>query len=246
MLTTKSSLSTHINNVHKRIKHKCFHCEKEFSQKQNLNSHIKSIHENKKKMYPCSLCDYQATTSSTLKTHIKSVHQGIKERCQICGKIVLQWCLADHIRLKHKESKTYPCDDCKKEYKSILALKHHYKVVHEKISYNCNFCEYTTGRKGNLKQHINSLHFQKRYPCDICDHEARSSQNLSRHVNNVHQKSQIVNCSDCGKAIRKDTLNTHKKMFHSEEIPTQYNCNICTYQTIHQKYLKKHYKTKHK
>ena len=62
---------------------------------------------------------------------------------------------------------------------------------------------------------------------------------LSTHVKNVHQKSENTNCSECNKSIQKKNLKIHMKKFHSGE-QTLYNCNICTYQSLHQGALSTH------
>ena len=43
------------------------------TQKEDLLSHIKSIHEGVK--FPCEQCDYKATQKGHLMKHMKSVHK---------------------------------------------------------------------------------------------------------------------------------------------------------------------------
>ena len=96
--------------------------------------------------------------------------------------------------------------------------------------------------KQDLSEHINSVHFKESYP--LCDYQATQIFNLSRHVKNFHQKSENINCSECNKYIQKRYLKRHMHKFHSGE-QTLYNCTVCTFQTIHQESLSKHFRNAH-
>ena len=52
----------------------CEICNRNFKTKQNLNSHIASVHE-KKKPYQCEICDKAFTEKSKMKLHAASVHE---------------------------------------------------------------------------------------------------------------------------------------------------------------------------
>ena len=54
----------------------CPDCGKGFTQKANMNTHYKSIHEGVK--YPCDHCDYKASSKGNLGTHVKKMHEGMK------------------------------------------------------------------------------------------------------------------------------------------------------------------------
>ena len=64
-------------------KYPCYKCNYKASQSNNLQQHIRSIHEGVK--YPCDQCDYQATHSSSLRQHIKSIHDGVRYPCDQCN-----------------------------------------------------------------------------------------------------------------------------------------------------------------
>ena len=57
-------------------KHRCSHCEYKAVKMQNLQTHIKSVHEGLK--FQCPHCEHNATGKGHLQTHIKSVHEGQK------------------------------------------------------------------------------------------------------------------------------------------------------------------------
>ena len=64
-----------LESVHEGKKHiKCFHCETNFSEEEDLKNHMKSIHEGKKySLY--TLCEENYATEEDLKNHIESVHE---------------------------------------------------------------------------------------------------------------------------------------------------------------------------
>jgi len=76
----KAKQSTNLN-YHKKAKHsdcnpfECPNCRKTFSDRSNLQRHIKSQHEGV--VYPCNVCDYKAKQTTQLKAHIKSKHEEI-------------------------------------------------------------------------------------------------------------------------------------------------------------------------
>ena len=60
----------------------CSKCEKQFVTSENLNKHIKSVHEGKR--YPCSRCNKSFSQNVTLQNHIKSFHEGVRYQCDMC------------------------------------------------------------------------------------------------------------------------------------------------------------------
>ena len=143
-----------------------------------------------------------------------------------------------HIQSEHK-GKKYQCDSCDKEFTNSSTLWAHYRSVHEGVTYECNICQSTFTQKGSLSQHIKSVHFKETCQCELCDYQAPYKHSLSTHVKNVHQKSENIKCSECNKSMQKRSLKIHMKKFHSGE-QTLYNCNVCTYQSLHQGALSTH------
>ena len=65
--------------VHKGVKYACNQCDQQFTQQNNLTTHIKSKHEGVK--YACNQCDQQFTLQRSLTKHIQSIHEGVKYAC---------------------------------------------------------------------------------------------------------------------------------------------------------------------
>ena len=66
--------------MHEKIKaYQCEYCDKNFGEKQNLKSHLKSVHENEnRKDFSCNVCDKKFLYNSNLKRHILQFHMKIK------------------------------------------------------------------------------------------------------------------------------------------------------------------------
>ena len=103
---------------------KCHDCDSEFTRKDNLNSHLKSVHGDSK-MFKCHDCKFESARKDVLKRHIESIHNMV----------------------------TFKCHDCDSEFKRKDKLKRHIESVHNIVTFKCNQCEFVTNRKDNLKRH---------------------------------------------------------------------------------------------
>ena len=114
----------------KRLKNIIKHSN-EFTNKGNLQSHIKLQHEKHGKVQiKCESCNYVATK---------------KERLTI------------HVRVKHLKE-LYKCSHCDYKAKYSSSLYHHVSSFHNGIKYKCPQCECETSSKSFLKNHIKSSH----------------------------------------------------------------------------------------
>ena len=73
--TTKQNLMRHIRSIHKLVKFQCNLCPQTFTQKTDLVRHIISVHDQVK--FSCNLCPQKFTHQKSLVRHIKSVHRQI-------------------------------------------------------------------------------------------------------------------------------------------------------------------------
>jgi hypothetical protein len=104
----------------------CNICENIYANVQNLNAHIKAVHD-KIKGFECNKCDKAFSQKHSLKSHINAVHN------------------------KHKDFK---CDECEKTFGLNGNLKRHIKTVHDQINdFKCHKCDTSFGQKWNLKKH---------------------------------------------------------------------------------------------
>ena len=143
------------------------------------------------------------------------MHRNERYPCKFCDyKATNKSGLNTHVKTMHQTNEIIICKDCNKTMKRSY-LHCHRKLFHSAlIQYDCNLCTYQTRRKNTLKTHVIT----------------------------VHQESKKVICKDCNKTMKKKRFSQHRKSFHSA-LQSQYECNLCTFQTRHKNSLEKHVKT---
>ena len=71
----KSTLSTHVKNVHQKSEQIiCTECNKSI-QKEYLPQHMKLLHTAEQTQYNCKICNFQTIHPGGVKKHVKNVHQ---------------------------------------------------------------------------------------------------------------------------------------------------------------------------
>ena len=94
--------------------HQCPHCESLFTRKDNLISHIASVHE-RKKPYQCTDCNQSYAKKDNLKVHVAAIHEGKKlNKCPDCEASFAQRTqMLNHINSVHEGIKSFKCTTCK-------------------------------------------------------------------------------------------------------------------------------------
>jgi len=215
--TQKGNLQTHINSVHLKVKFNCEFCDYESTQKGNLERHIHAVHL-KLKPFQCDECDYSCGQSSDLKKHVDSVHKKIRFHCSF--------------------------DGCDKSF----AFKHDFAKhckLHEGQTNLCDQCGKTFTRKGDLNRHKKQVHSDSRpFQCIIggCDKSFKLKCSLTKHFKQVHGPKQHQ-CSICLKSFsQQGHLKTHIASVHDE---IRHQCNKCTKSYSQRGNLQQHIKKQH-
>ena len=136
---TEKALQQHkLSHSEKSFKCTVPGCNKEFSGKAGVRSHIKNIHL-KKENFTCDQCSKEFKQRTTLRNHINIHHLGLND----VGK-----------------NKMHRCQFCDYEAKYTTTLKSHINSVHKGIIYRCDFpgCTKEMNRKGNLDVHKYNSH----------------------------------------------------------------------------------------
>ena len=128
--------------------YQCSKCESAFARKDNLVSHISSVHE-KKKPYECHSCDSAYAKKDNLKVHISAIHEGKKpNNCPICGQSFAQKTqMTTHISSVHEGIKPFQCSECNMKF----TRKDH--LIRHKISIHPDFAVKLKSDSLNLSDH---------------------------------------------------------------------------------------------
>ncbi|MHA2295292.1 MAG: C2H2-type zinc finger protein [Candidatus Hodarchaeales archaeon] len=188
----------------------CSICGNEYSNKHNLERHMKSAHEGIR--YTCDICGNEFHYLSDLNKHMKNIHSGTRYTCDICGnEYANSEGLTRHIKIAH-EGIRYTCNICGKVYRDPKGLRLHIETVHEKIRYTCDICGNELTRADVLKIHIKNVHENMKYSCDICGKVYSFESSLREHMQTVH-KGKVFKC-ECGRIFMfSSNLITHKKKY---------------------------------
>ena len=176
----------------KRATHTCDTCEKTFSDKFSLRSHISSVHLGLKP-HKCKECDYASSTRSDLNKHRKSVHSGImpvpkrpkakkpkKEwACKLCPyTATTNRDLREHVRAAHpKESNRKLESDTKAAYERTWSEFTRYCKREKKLA--CGQCDFATELKEVFADHLQKPHDKH---CDKCEYATPSQNMLEWHM----------------------------------------------------------------
>ena len=200
----KKALKKHTLTVHDGLKKfECKTCKKTFSQKGNLNTHIKVWkHFQEKtivasnadalindiqskngpndveKIFECDACEESFADKSELGNHLSTVHN-FNNKCNVCEKELNDFKeLKIHFDLAHSK-KEIPGKDTSEENKGTKSSKH-----------ECKQCKKLFATIPSLKRHNDSIHKGiKRYKCDSCQLAYSDKRTLQNHNSKLHQVS---------------------------------------------------------
>jgi len=224
------NLKNHFERHHLPKDKQCPHCPKLFGSQQVLKEHIKNSHK------PQENCPYCKKIRTNLNRHVvttncpacsqpfpcKKLYSDHKLKCKkvhtcgVCGKTFKYGCdLKYHINLRHKSGKMfkgYECRFCAASFMEWKSLKSHQSSEHfDLMKYNCEFCKKAFALRETFQNHIVAVHRIGGFECKFCDRRFVTKRLLSIHLQRKHVRPgwQIVECSDCGKVMKKSSLSTH-------------------------------------
>ncbi|XP_058464107.1 zinc finger protein 83-like [Malaya genurostris] len=147
----KRSLADHVRQVHKKIRHRCEVCEKEFVSRDVLRVH-KKLHLNE--TYRCDICRQAFQQLMYLRKHM-AMHEGKRFGCNICGKSFrFKQLMKQHMRV-HTGEKPFQCNLCSKKFRTSSHLKQHHRTHTQAKVFQCKRCsDVAYACKKSLDRHI--------------------------------------------------------------------------------------------
>jgi len=212
----------------------CTVCDKQFTNKNNLNAH-RTLHTGEK-LYACTQCDKHFPSKRYLSFHM-NVHSS-KYSCTECGK-----CfrgnpeLTKHRRI-HTGEKPFECAVCSKRFAQSAELARHVRIHSGEKPYKCLMCDKSFSVSGNLKTHMRVHTGDKPYKCSLCNKSFSRSSTLQRHKCHVHSNRRPYVCRYCGKLFKSSgELKFHARI-HADAKP--YSCIHCSDRFTWRRQLKTH------
>ncbi|XP_010894816.3 zinc finger protein 710a isoform X2 [Esox lucius] len=221
--TSKYNLVTHILG-HNGIKpHECLHCGKLFKQPSHLQTHL--LTHQGTRPHKCTVCKKAFTQTSHLKRHMLQ-HSDVKPySCRFCGRgFAYPSELRSHEN-KHENGHCHVCSQCGMEFPTYAHLKRHQTSHQGPTTYQCTECNKSFAYRSQLQNHLmKHQNGMKEFKCDVCAREFTLSANLKRHML-IHASIRPFQCHVCFKTfVQKQTLKTHM-IVHLPVKP--FKCKVC-------------------
>ncbi|XP_040297194.1 zinc finger protein 142 [Bufo bufo] len=111
------------------------------------------------KPYQCEECDYCTNRADALRVHRETRHRDVRSFiCEQCGKAFkTRFLLKTHLK-KHSEEKPYVCNVCQRGFRWPAGLRHHYLTHTNQQPFFCRYCSYRAKQKFQVVKHIQRHH----------------------------------------------------------------------------------------
>uniref|UniRef100_A0AAY4BRL6 Zinc finger protein 710 n=1 Tax=Denticeps clupeoides TaxID=299321 RepID=A0AAY4BRL6_9TELE len=222
--TSKYNLVTHILG-HNGIKpHECLHCGKLFKQPSHLQTHL--LTHQGTRPHKCTVCKKAFTQTSHLKRHI----------CRFCGRgFAYPSELRSH-EAKHENGHCHVCTQCGLEFPTHAHLKRHQASHQGPSTYQCTECHKSFAYRSQLQNHLMKHQNVRPFVCPECGMEFRPNPPPQAAVE--HKGMKEFKCDVCS---REFTLSANLKrhmLIHTSVRPFQ--CHVCFKTFVQKQTLKTH------
>lgn len=193
-----------------QIKDKPFNCEicdRKFSQKNHLTTHLR-IHA-RDKPFQCEVCDRKFTDKSNFTRH-HLVHTGDRPfECEVCNKkFTHKGDLTKHSRI-HSGDKPFKCETCDQRFTQKNVLIDHIRVHTGDKPFKCQICDRRFSQKNSLAVHNRTHNGDKPFQCEVCCRKFTDKSNLNAHLR-IHTGDKPYKCEICYKKFaHKISLTSH-------------------------------------
>lgn len=178
--TSKYNLVTHILG-HSGVKpHECLHCGKLFKQPSHLQTHL--LTHQGTRPHKCTVCKKAFTQTSHLKRHMLQ-HSDIKPySCRFCGRgFAYPSELRTH-EAKHENGRCHICTQCTMEFPTYAHLRRH-QISHQgPAAFQCSECHKSFAYRSQLQNHLMKHQNMRPHICSECGLEFVQVHHLKQHL----------------------------------------------------------------
>uniref|UniRef100_A0A8D0GHC8 Zinc finger protein 710 n=1 Tax=Sphenodon punctatus TaxID=8508 RepID=A0A8D0GHC8_SPHPU len=233
--TSKYNLVTHILG-HNGIKpHSCPHCNKLFKQPSHLQTHL--LTHQGTRPHKCQVCHKAFTQTSHLKRHML-LHSDIKPySCHFCGRGFAYPSELKAHEGKHESGRCHVCVECGLDFSTLTQLKRHLATHQGPTLYPCLECNKSFHYRSQLQNHMLKHQNVRPFVCTECGMEFSQIHHLKQH-SLTHKGVKEFKCEVCGREFTLQANMKRHMLIHTSVRP--YQCHICFKTFVQKQTLKTH------
>uniref|UniRef100_A0A6P7F5M2 Zinc finger protein 70-like n=1 Tax=Diabrotica virgifera virgifera TaxID=50390 RepID=A0A6P7F5M2_DIAVI len=135
------------------------------------------------------------------------------------------------------------CPVCKESFQTNREYAYHSSEHNDDGQYVCHFCDYKTDVKKQIKAHMIQ---HSVFKCMVCEKIFKKRHSAYKHGER-HMDNNKVQCEICGKSLQSQSLKTHMKIVHTDEMLDQrHYCPICNKAYRYSSSVRKHISANHR
>ncbi|XP_074862669.1 zinc finger protein 710 [Carettochelys insculpta] len=233
--TSKYNLVTHILG-HNGVKpHSCPHCSKLFKQPSHLQTHL--LTHQGTRPHKCQACGKAFTQTSHLKRHML-LHSDVKPySCRFCGRGFAYPSELRAHEAKHESGRCHVCVECGLDFSTLAQLKRHLATHQGPTLYQCLECSKAFHYRSQLQNHMLKHQNVRPFVCTECGMEFSQIHHLKQH-SLTHKGVKEFKCEVCGREFTLQANMKRHMLIHTSVRP--YQCHVCFKTFVQKQTLKTH------